>query len=89
MGRFLKRSGIVIGISGLLLGIALMLGAEQLDRLTTTDAFCSSTCHSMQAYIAAEQTYKTSVHRTTSSGVQAGCADCHVPRGPSHLVAHY
>jgi len=58
-----------------------MLGAEQLDLITTSDAFCASSCHSMQAYMANETTYKTSVHRTTSSGVQAGCADCHVPRG--------
>jgi len=91
MGRLLKRYGIVTGAIGLLLGVTLMLGTEQLDRLTTTDAFCASSCHSMQAYVADELTYKISVHRTTSSGVQAGCADCHVPKGLiaatwSHLI---
>lgn len=81
MGRFLKLSGIVMGTIGLLVGIALVLTAEKIDRLTTTDAFCGSSCHSMQAYIASEQTYKTSLHRTAPSGVQAGCADCHIPEG--------
>jgi len=81
MGRFLKSGGMVIGITGVLLGMALVLGAEQLDRLTTTEAFCASSCHSMQAYLADEPTYKNSIHRTTSSGVQAGCADCHIPKG--------
>ncbi len=81
MGRFLKLSGIVIGTIGLLVGIALVLTAEKIDRLTTTDAFCGSSCHSMRAYIASDQTYITSPHRTTSSGVQAGCADCHIPEG--------
>ncbi len=81
MGRFLKLSSVVIGAIGLLVGISLVLTAEQIDRLTTTDAFCGTSCHSMQAYVASEQTYITSLHRTTSSGVQAGCADCHVPKG--------
>ncbi|NOY16968.1 MAG: hypothetical protein GXP23_08565 [Gammaproteobacteria bacterium] len=62
MGRFLKLSGIVMGTIGLLVGIALVLTAEKIDRLTTTDAFCGSSCHSIQAYIASEQTYKTSLH---------------------------
>jgi cytochrome c-type protein NapC len=91
MRQLLKGSGSVIGIIGLLLGIVLMLATEQFDRLTTSDAFCATSCHSMQTYVADEQTYKTSVHRTTTSGVQAGCADCHVPKGLiaaswSHLI---
>lgn len=81
MWRLLKRPCTITSAIGLLLGIVLMLGAEQLDQLTTTDAFCAGACHSMQTYIADEPTYKKSVHRTTTSGVQAGCADCHVPKG--------
>ncbi|VAW92973.1 hypothetical protein MNBD_GAMMA23-805 [hydrothermal vent metagenome] len=91
MWRLLKRPYIITSAIGLLLGVALMLGAEQLDRFTTTDAFCASSCHSMQTYMANEPTYKKSIHRTTSSGVQPGCADCHVPKGLiaaswSHLI---
>ncbi len=51
-----------------------------MDQLTTTDAFCTS-CHAMQSYIADSETYKTSAHQTTVSGVRPGCADCHIPKG--------
>ncbi len=69
--------GVVVGgIAGLLLAI----GAEEMDRFTSTDTFCTS-CHSMQAYIADSETYKASAHQTTTSGVRPGCADCHIPKG--------
>lgn len=69
-------SVILGGIGGLLLALA----AEKMDELTTTDSFCTS-CHAMQSYIAESETYKTSVHQTTNSGVRPGCADCHIPKG--------
>ncbi len=67
-------------IAGGIAGIFVALGAEEMDRLTTSDEFCTS-CHAMQAYIAETETYKTSVHQVTASGVRAGCADCHIPKG--------
>lgn len=68
---------IVVGVIG---GLVLALGAEKMDRFTSTDDFCTS-CHAMQTYIASTETYKTSVHQTTTSGVRPGCADCHIPKG--------
>jgi nitrate/TMAO reductase-like tetraheme cytochrome c subunit len=69
--------GIVVGGIG---GLVLALVAEEMDRQTSTDAFCTS-CHAMQTYIADTETYKTSAHQTTTSGVRPGCADCHIPKG--------
>ena len=82
MGKtsFLSK-GVVVGvIVGGIGGLMLALGAEEMDRYTSTDDFCTS-CHAMQAYIAESETYKASVHQTTASGVRPGCADCHIPKG--------
>ena len=65
---------------GVIAGLLIALGAEEMDRFTSTDTFCTS-CHAMQVYIADSETYKSSVHQTTASGVRAGCADCHIPKG--------
>jgi nitrate/TMAO reductase-like tetraheme cytochrome c subunit len=69
--------GVIVGVIG---GLVLALGAEEMDRFTSTDAFCTS-CHATQTYIADSETYKTSAHQTTTSGVRPGCADCHIPKG--------
>ena len=79
MVRFFKRSLVVTAVIGVFAGFALALTAEKFDQVTTTDSFCTG-CHTMQT-MADQQTYKNSKHRTTSSGVRAGCADCHVPKG--------
>lgn len=67
-------------IIGGIVGILVALGAEEMDRYTSTDEFCTS-CHLTKTYIAEAETYKTSVHQTTTSGVRPGCADCHIPKG--------
>ena len=80
-GFSIFRKAVVIAfILGGMAGVITALTAEQVDHLTTTDEFCTS-CHAMQVYIADSETYKTSVHQTTTSGVRPGCADCHIPKG--------
>jgi cytochrome c-type protein NapC len=80
MLRNLLNRTTAILLAGLILGVVLTLGAEQMDRFTSTDAFCTS-CHAMSQYIVNSETYKASAHRTTNSGVRASCADCHIPKG--------
>jgi len=75
-----KRAVVITFIIGGLAGLIAALAAEEIDRLTTTDEFCTS-CHAMQTYIADAEVYKTSLHQTTASGVRAGCGDCHIPKG--------
>ncbi len=76
----LNKTMAIVFIVGGIAGIIFALSAEEMDRLTTTDEFCTS-CHAMQIYIANAETYKTSSHQMTASGVRAGCADCHIPTG--------
>ena len=77
---FFKKTVVVGFAVGVIAGLIAALGLEEMDRFTNTDEFCTS-CHLTQTYIADTETYKTSGHRTRSSGVIAGCADCHIPKG--------
>ena len=77
-----KRSGTkkaVIVVAGAVLffaGVASVVGFSVTLEETNTTEFCTS-CHSLQ-WVADE--YKQSVHYKNTSGVGAGCADCHVPK---------
>ena len=77
----ISRSVLVAGIAGAAIAVAAVLANEQIDRYTSTDAFCGTSCHSMQAHVANDPVFVESAHRTASSGVRAGCADCHIPHG--------
>lgn len=47
--------------------------------MTSTDSFCSTSCHSM-TFLAEDPAFKRSAHRSGERGVVASCADCHIPR---------
>ena len=79
--RFITRSIVIACSVGVIIGLLIALSMEKVDQLTSTDAFCSNSCHPMQAYVAFEPTYTNSIHRITYTGIQAGCADCHIPKG--------
>lgn len=79
--KYLTRSFIIVALAGFIIGMVFVLSLEKVDQLTSTDDFCSNSCHAMKAYIAYEPVYINSSHRMTYSGVQAGCADCHIPEG--------
>jgi nitrate/TMAO reductase-like tetraheme cytochrome c subunit len=77
--RFAAGTLVVIGAVG-----ALVLGVtfNSVVAYTNTTAFCVS-CHEN---VAAE--YQDTIHYRSRSGVQAGCADCHVPHqfGPKMVA---
>ena len=79
--RFLRApsarwSLLTLLVIGLLVGLAgCILFATTLSA-TSSLAFCSTSCHEMDV-VTAE--YKKSVHFVNKSGVQATCADCHIP----------
>ena len=65
----------VLGVGGIG-GIIFWGGLHTAMEATNSIEFCTS-CHEMgQVY----EEYKQSPHYQNSSGVQAGCPDCHVPR---------
>lgn len=70
----------IAAIAGLVAGVVAVLGVEQIDNYTNTDAFCTS-CHLTGQYIAKSEAYLTSSHQTRTGGVRPGCADCHIPKG--------
>lgn len=63
--------GIIIGITGL-------VAFDITMKATSTEAFCSSSCHEMKTFVTPE--YTGTAHDTNHSGVRADCADCHVPK---------
>jgi len=79
--RFITRSLLVSTFIGIVIGLVVALSMEKIDQLTSTDAFCSNSCHAMKAYVAYEPAYLNAKHRMTYTGIQAGCADCHIPKG--------
>ncbi len=65
---------LVIGGLG---GIIFWGGFNTAMELTNTTEFCIS-CHEMEDNV--YQEYKETVHFKNTSGVEASCSDCHVPR---------
>src|SRR5271166_1862166 len=62
----------VVGAGGIIASIAV-------DRYTSTDAFCTSSCHTMASQ-ADDPYFQHSAHRSNKEGVRPSCGDCHIPR---------
>ena len=70
-----KRRGLKILVVGILLGAGALYGAHWSLRATSTTGFCVS-CHSMEQ---PKLEWQGSKHFSNKYGIQAGCADCHIP----------
>ncbi len=77
------RSPILVLVLGVGAGIIFWGGFHTAMEASNTMTFCI-TCHEMRATVYEE--YKETVHFKNPSGVQATCADCHVPREWIHKV---
>ena len=87
-GRFFSRlwkrlatpsarwSILALVIIGLLIGAGGVIGTQVMVTATGTNEFCGGACHSMH-WVAQE--YRQSGHHANSTGVAAGCHDCHIP----------
>jgi len=73
MGRAPLTGAAMLIVGGILFWGAFNTAMEA----TNTLPFCIS-CHEMRSTV--YQEYRHSVHHTNASGVQAVCADCHVPK---------
>jgi len=81
---FLKRrSPLVVLLLGVVGGILFWGGFNTAMEMSNSMTFCVS-CHEMRDTV--YQEYQESVHFRNPSGVQATCADCHVPRPWVHKV---
>ncbi len=68
--------GLVLLI-GFTSGIVLLGGVHTSLEMGNSEAFCLN-CHEMRDN--AYREYKTTIHYSNRSGIQADCADCHVPK---------
>ena len=77
------RSPIVVLVLGVGAGIIFWGGFHTAMEASNTMTFCI-TCHEMRDTVYKE--YQETVHFKNPSGVQATCADCHVPREWIHKI---
>lgn len=84
LNAWLKRaSPVLVLVIGVGAGVIFWGGFNTAMEATNEMTFCIG-CHEMRETVYEE--YKESVHFQNPSGVQASCADCHVPRGWGHKV---
>jgi nitrate/TMAO reductase-like tetraheme cytochrome c subunit len=69
---------IVLLIVGAVVGAGGILASFEVNKATSTDAFCTS-CHSMQ-FVGNDPHFLTSAHRANAEAVRPSCGDCHIPR---------
>jgi nitrate/TMAO reductase-like tetraheme cytochrome c subunit len=74
----MKWSVLALLVAGIVFGLVATVGTQVMVHVTGTDEFCGTACHSMQ-WVAKE--HAASGHHVNRTGVQAGCHDCHLPRG--------
>lgn len=68
--------GVILAF-GFIAGVVFWGGFHKGLELSSTEEFCIG-CHVMKDNVYEE--YKTTVHFSNSSGVQAQCSDCHLPK---------
>ena len=76
-----RKTWLVATLVGAVLGALAILTTIELNALTSTPEFCGNACHSMSAYISNDPHFLNSAHQTSSTGIHAECADCHLPDG--------
>lgn len=78
----------VFVVAVLIVGTLFLVIVDATDYVFSTEKFCGTTCHVMDAYVYKE--LKESKHWNTPSGVRAKCADCHVHRRLSFaMIDHF
>jgi len=77
-----KRLPVVL-LTGILGGFGVMVLSGTTVVYTSSEQFCSASCHEMATNPAIE--YRNTIHDRNRSGVRATCPDCHVPHAPIPL----
>ena len=65
-------------LASAVVGAGAIIASTVVNHRTSTDAFCSTSCHSM-VFQASNDHFQHSKHRSNTKGVIASCADCHIP----------
>jgi nitrate/TMAO reductase-like tetraheme cytochrome c subunit len=69
---------LVVLVIGGLAGAGALIASLEVNRATSTDAFCTS-CHSM-TFVGNDPHFLNSAHRTNNEAVRPSCGDCHIPK---------
>ncbi len=77
------KRALVVLLVGVLGGFVLMGLTGTTMVYTSSEQFCSHSCHEMTTNPVME--YTTTVHDKNRTGVRATCPDCHVPHAPIPL----
>lgn len=77
------RKAIVVLLAGFAVSIVVLALTATTLVYTSTETFCSTTCHEMTTNVAME--YKGTIHDKNRTGVRATCPDCHIPHAPVPL----
>src|SRR4051812_46791891 len=80
-----RWSVLALLVIGVVIGSAAIIGTQVMVKVTGTNEFCSTACHSMQ-WVAAE--WRKSGHAVNRTGVTAGCHDCHIPHSYPQLLIY-
>ena len=79
----LRHKGVLIWVAAFAGGVIFAGVASEVIHQTNVNEFCVS-CHSMTTV---NEEYMASIHYKNAAGVQATCADCHVPEPLGPLLA--
>lgn len=82
--KLFKQLQIWTLLTGVLIGVVLLLGFNKVVEVTSTDDFCNS-CH---FHPHSTETWELSKHYNTESGTIVHCVECHLPpKGEGYLPA--
>jgi nitrate/TMAO reductase-like tetraheme cytochrome c subunit len=80
-----RWSVLALVVLGIVIGAGGVIFTGFMVKRTGTVEFCGEACHSMQTFTLPE--YKQGAHYSNKLGVQATCADCHIPHSyPAKLI---
>jgi cytochrome c-type protein NapC len=71
------KKSVVVLLTGIVASLVILSLTATTIVYTSTEEFCSTTCHEMTTNVAME--YKGTVHDRNRTGVRAVCPDCHIP----------
>lgn len=72
-----SKKAIVVLLTGFVASMVILGLTATTIVYTSTEEFCSTTCHEMTTNVAME--FKGTVHDKNRTGVRATCPDCHIP----------
>ena len=73
------RKSAIVMLTGIVASMVILGLTATTIVYTSTEEFCSTTCHEMTTNVAME--FKGTIHDKNRTGVRATCPDCHIPAG--------